>query len=74
MNIRNPYTINSGKIPKQYINRDVLISEIISALESDVIDEQAFKLTGIIDGSLRGQIKIVLPRFSEYVKNKIEEE
>ena len=47
MNIRNPYTINFGKIPKQYINRDVLISEIISALESDVIDEQAFKLTGI---------------------------
>ncbi len=44
---RNPYTINFGKIPKQYINRDVLISEIIESLESKDIDEQAFKITGI---------------------------
>ncbi|MBQ9610582.1 MAG: hypothetical protein IJV15_14210 [Lachnospiraceae bacterium] len=44
---RNPYTINFGKIPKQYINRDVLISEIVESLESEDIDEQAFKITGI---------------------------
>ncbi|MBR6403278.1 MAG: hypothetical protein IKS48_07830 [Eubacterium sp.] len=47
MNTRNPYTINFGKIPKQYISRDVLISEIIDSLESNGMEEQAFKITGI---------------------------
>ena len=47
MNKRNPYTINFGKIPKQYIGRDIIISEIVDALESDDMEEQAFKITGI---------------------------
>ena len=47
MSKRNPYTINFGKIPKQYISRDVLISEIVDALESEDMEEQAFKITGI---------------------------
>lgn len=44
---RNPYTINFGKIPKQYINRDALISDMIEMLESTDYEEQAFKITGI---------------------------
>ena len=44
---RNPYAINFGKIPKQYISRDVVISEIVDALESEDMEEQAFKITGI---------------------------
>ena len=44
---RNPFTINFGKMPKQYISRDILISEVVEAFESEDMEEQAFKLTGI---------------------------
>ncbi len=47
MSKRNPYTISFGRIPNQYISRTVLIDNIIESLESDQIEEQAFKLTGI---------------------------
>ena len=47
MKNRNPYAISFGKIPNQYINRDVLINKMIDTLDSDVAEEQAFKLTGI---------------------------
>lgn len=39
--------ISFGRIPTQYISRRVLISDIIDALESDIIEEQAYKLTGV---------------------------
>ena len=45
--MRNPYVISFGRIPTQYIGRSVLISDIIDALESDIIEEQAYKLTGV---------------------------
>ena len=45
--MRNPYVISFGRIPTQYISRRVLISDIIDALESDIIEEQAYKLTGV---------------------------
>lgn len=44
---RNPYVISFGRIPTQYISRTILIDTIIESLESDVIDEQAYKLTGV---------------------------
>ncbi len=44
---RNPYTISFGRIPKQYIQRDLLIYDILDEMESDEGQEQAFKLTGI---------------------------
>ncbi|MBO4457176.1 MAG: hypothetical protein J5802_05625 [Butyrivibrio sp.] len=44
---KNPYTISFGKIPTQFINRNSIIDSITEALDSDVPDEQAFKLTGI---------------------------
>ena len=43
----NPYAISFGRIPHQYISRDVLIDDIITTINNDVIQEQAFKLTGI---------------------------
>ncbi len=45
--MRNPYVISFGRIPTQYISRRVLISDIIESLESDIIEEQAYKLTGV---------------------------
>ena len=44
---RNPYAISFGRIPTQYISRSLIIDDIIDALNSDVVEEQAFKLTGI---------------------------
>lgn len=47
MNNRNPYTISFGKVPTKYLSRVSIIDSIVEALESDIPDEQAFKLTGI---------------------------
>lgn len=44
---KNPYAISFGRIPNQYIRRDLLIYDILEELESDIVREQAFKLTGI---------------------------
>lgn len=45
--MNNPYAISFGRIPTKYINRSMMIDDIIDALTSDVITEQAFKITGI---------------------------
>ena len=44
---RNPYVISFGRIPTQYISRSLIIDNIIESLESDIIEEQAYKLTGV---------------------------
>ena len=44
---RNPYVISFGRIPTQYISRTILIDTIIESLESNVIGEKAYKLTGV---------------------------
>ena len=44
---KNPYTIGFGRIPNHYISRDLLIEDIIDNLNSDDVNGQAFKLTGI---------------------------
>ena len=44
---KNPYAITFGRIPNQYISRDILIDTIIETLVSDIVEEQAFKLTGV---------------------------
>ena len=44
---RNPYVISFGRIPTQYISRTLIIDNIIESLESEVIEEQAYKLTGV---------------------------
>jgi hypothetical protein len=47
MKAQNPYAISFGRIPHQYISRDVLIESITETLNSDIVQEQAFKFTGI---------------------------
>lgn len=44
---RNPYAISFGRIPNKYISRSVIIDDIIAILESNPVEEQAFKITGI---------------------------
>ena len=44
---KNPYAITFGRIPNQYISRDILIDTIIETLVSDIVEEQAFKITGV---------------------------
>ncbi len=47
MNKKNPYAISFGRIPNQYISRDILIEDVLDELNSDIVDEQAFKITGV---------------------------
>lgn len=47
MRERNPYVISFGRIPNQYIRRSLLIDDIIDTLESEYVEDQAFKITGI---------------------------
>ena len=44
---KNPYAISFGRIPTKNINRNAIIDSVIDAIDSDYVDEQAFKLTGI---------------------------
>ena len=43
---RNPFIIGFGKVPSQYISRDILIDEITQELFSDEPQTQCFMLTG----------------------------
>ena len=47
MQERNPFAINFGTIPSQYIARNLITDEIAEELESEVIQNQCFMLTGI---------------------------
>ena len=47
MSKKNPYTLSFGKMPTQYISRNMIIDSIIDEIDSEQPDEQAFKLTGI---------------------------
>ncbi len=44
--MNNPFTLNFGKVPTQYIDRDILIDEIISDLTAEEIQNQCFMLSG----------------------------
>ena len=44
---KNPYTISFGKVPTKYLSRRSIVDSIIEEFESDIPDEQIFKLTGI---------------------------
>ena len=44
---QNPYTVGFGKVPTEFIGRNVIIDTVMEALTSDIPDEQAFKLTGM---------------------------
>lgn len=44
--MNNPFTLNFGKVPAQYINRDILIDEIVDELQAEEIQTQCFMLSG----------------------------
>lgn len=44
---RNPFAINFGKLPQQYIGREIIIDEIVNELEADPAQNQCFMLTGM---------------------------
>lgn len=44
---KNPYAINFGRIPEHYIERSLVIDEIIDDINSDTVQNQAFKITGM---------------------------
>lgn len=44
---RNPFSISFGRTPYQYIERDLIIDEIMSELEAEVIQNQCFMITGV---------------------------
>lgn len=48
MSKNNPFAINFGIIPSQYIERNFITDEIITELESDIIQNTCFMLTGVI--------------------------
>ncbi len=43
---KNPFAINFGKVPLQYISRDILIDEISEELSSDYVQNPCFMLLG----------------------------
>ena len=43
---KNPFAINFGKLPIQYIDRAIIIDEIVEELDSDEAQNQCFMLTG----------------------------
>ncbi len=47
MNKKNPYSLSFGTIPHQLIGRDIIISDLLDALNNEYSGEHAFKLTGI---------------------------
>lgn len=47
MQEKNPFAINFGIIPTQYIARNLITDEIITELESDNVQNPCFMLTGI---------------------------
>ena len=42
----NPFAMNFGKLPSEYISRDIIIEEIIQEITADVPQNQCFMLTG----------------------------
>ncbi len=43
---KNPFAINFGMVPLQYISRDIVIDEIVGELERDYVQSPCFMLTG----------------------------
>lgn len=43
---RNPFVLNFGKVPKQYISREFLIDEIVQEMTEDDSQNNCFMLTG----------------------------
>lgn len=63
---QNPFSISFGKKPYQYIERNLIIDEIMSELNSEIIQNQCFMLAGV-----RGSGKTVT---MTNIENRLREE
>ncbi|WP_031550158.1 hypothetical protein [Oribacterium sp. FC2011] len=46
---RNPFAINFGMVPKQYISRDILIDEITEELMSFIIQKEQMPVSELLE-------------------------
>lgn len=44
---KNPFAINFGKVPSQYISRELIIDEIVQEMLDEDAQNNCFMLTGI---------------------------
>ena len=44
---RSPCSRSIGRIQNQYISRSLMIEDIIDILNAELVEDQAFKITGI---------------------------
>ena len=44
---KNPYVLSFGRKPHQYIERGLVVDEIVDELESDIVQNQCFMLCGV---------------------------
>ena len=63
---RNPFAINFGKLPSQYISRDLVINEIIEEFISEEPQNQCFMLTGTRGSGKTVTMTTIEKRISEY--------
>lgn len=47
MNKENPYTMDFGKEPNQYISRTIQFDEIFKSLNTEKINRQAYVISGV---------------------------
>ncbi|MCQ2522175.1 MAG: ATP-binding protein [Lachnospiraceae bacterium] len=45
--MKNPFAINFGIVPYQYIERQLIIEEIVDEMNADIVQNSCFMLTGI---------------------------
>ena len=62
---KNPFSISFGKKPYQYIEREFIIDEITEELESDIIQNQCFMITGVRGSGKTVTMTSVENRFRE---------
>ncbi|MBQ9609538.1 MAG: ATP-binding protein [Lachnospiraceae bacterium] len=62
---KNPFSISFGKKPYQYIERDLIIDEIIDEISSDIIQNQCFMLTGVRGSGKTVTMTTIENRFRE---------
>lgn len=63
---RNPFAINFGKLPAQYIDRDILIDSILDELLSEDVQNPCFMLTGTRGTGKTVTLTAIEKRLAEY--------